>query len=121
MVSIEEIDALCKEGGLLSYGLATVLAVGLVAGVFLDNLDLSLAALFLWINFFLDARSKVVKASAKFFTFGLPIAFFKATFTFLLITWLVLRRRRSFLSFFMAELVIGIKYVIYNLQFTIYN
>lgn len=85
-------------------------ARGLTGVINFDSLDLNRAALFLWINFFFTARSKIVKALDKFFLFGWLMTFFKAVFIFLLIIRLVLVRRRSRLSVLVADLVTGISY-----------
>ena len=84
----------------------------------LASRDFNLAALFLWITPFLAARSNRLAALANVFLVGFCRAFFKTALIFFLILWLVIARRRSRRSAFLAESVIGISN---NLQFTIYN
>lgn len=73
----------------------------------LDNLDFNLAALFLWINLTLAALSKLEKTACKSLGDLLVRAFltadFKLSSLFLFLAVLTL----SFLTFFIADLMIG--------------
>lgn len=76
----------------------------------LDNLDFNRADLLGWIRWTLAALSKAEKAACRSLAVLLALAFltkdFKASSRFLLRAVLTL----SFLTFFMADLIIGISY-----------
>jgi hypothetical protein len=73
----------------------------------LANLDFSLAALFLWITFFLAVLSMIFAAADNVFTLGLFLVFLTVFFSLDLRESFFCSRLASCLSFFLACFVTG--------------
>ena len=85
----------------------TAFLTGFVGLTSLESWDLIRAALFLWMMFFLEAKSAILTASLIVFSEGFFSAFlirvFKSSFNFLFSSVLFL----SCLNFFLADFVTG--------------
>ncbi len=91
---------LARFFGVLTFGAANLSIFAI--------LDLRRAALFLWINFFLAALSRMLKEKLSAFSVGCFLAFFTAEAILFLRRLFTTVRRLSFRKAFLADVVIGI-------------